>query len=527
MRQVQISKNQMNSTMNGYNMMGQQYDNPMIGKSTMPVAPTQINPMMVIENQQYGGNGDNPMMTQQNMVTQTVNYMMNQNINNGGINMMNGVQQQARTMNLTVPTMSPTISVIQNQPNMMSGMYNQSSMMIPINPVQMYQQNHMGKPMAPITPIPMPEQVPTMSMMGMLPNMGMNQTVNPMMTQTNMYGYNNNYGMPMPNQTNPMMGQQNMMMNGYNGMNMYGQVNPMANQMNMYQNQMMGQQFGMNGYNGMMNQTQQMNPMMNNSMMMNQTPLYNNGMNMMNSMYQNSMMNQANMNMCQNQMMNTSINPMMGQQFEMMPQNHTVNQTPLYNGGINATPVSKQELIKKVEKDLLLKKECKDFIFIVTQTNEIYIFFKRRNKEWIKKFSGILWNGCHIKIICEGDVVYIPLAVNSYEEFISDNELLIFLEKLRPNFFLKKLVRSDFIKINDEIFCINSDNLLEKYEKYEPSYFFVSPEKNKLFQDFCNALNNDDYLFIDEKTQNKCPLDSLPRLKALEDHFEEIKDYEG
>lgn len=451
MGQVQISKNQM------------------IGKSTMPVAPTQINPMMVIGNQQYGGNGYTPMMTQQNMYNQTVNPMM---------------------------------------------------------------QNHMG--------------------MAGMPMTRTNPVMNPMMDRQNPMN-------PMGMATNPMMG--NQMMNGYNSMNMYGQVNPMANQMNMYQNPMMnnrmpmastnpmmGQQFEMNGYNGMMNQTS----------------LYNNGMNMMNSMCQNSMMNQPNMNMMNgynqynNYGMQTPTNPMMGRptmplqmpgvnnyaynnygmpmnqtnqmanQYGMMPQQTTMmNQTPLYSGGMNdPTPVSKQELIKKVEKDLLLKKECKDFTFIVTRTNETYIFFKRRNKEWIKKFSGTLWNGCDIKIICEGDVVYIPLAVNSYEEFILDNELLIFLEKLRPNFFLKKLVKSDFIKINGQIICINSDNLLEKYEKYDHSYFFISSERNQLVQDFSNALTNDDYLFIDEKTKRRNTFDSLPRLKELENYFEEVKDYE-
>ena len=245
-----------NQMMNGMNMMGQQYTNPMIGRSPMPVAPTQINPMM---NQQNMMNSYNPMMSQQNMYNQSVNPMMSQQYGN---QMMNS-------------SMMP----MPNQFNARTPMANTT----PMNPMMQNQMGYNG--------------------------MYMNQTnpmMNPMMNRQN----------PMGMTTNPMMG--NQMMNGYNGMNMYGQGNPMANQMNMYQNQMMNrttmpiaainpmmnQQNMMNSYNPMMmNQTQHMNPMMNSSMM-NQTPLYNNGMNMMNSMYQNSMMNQANMNMYQNPMMN-------------------------------------------------------------------------------------------------------------------------------------------------------------------------------------------------------------------------------
>lgn len=410
-----------------------------------------------------------------------------------------------------------------NIQNGFNGYNNYNNYEIPMNPAQMYQPNQIVRPMAPTVPT-MPGQMP------------MTQQ-NPMMNaynQFNQFGYNL-YGMPqttpmptVPAVMNPTVpGQMPVMPNQFNARTPMANTTPMVNQQMMYQNPMART-------NPMMG-TAMSNPMgiPNNQMM--------NGMNMMGQQYTNPMMApqygiaQPNMNMMNgyangyNQYNNFGMPPV-ATQSTMSVMNPTaasmVNQ-PAHNREINdPTPVSKQELIKKVEKDLLLKKECKDFTFIVTRTNEIYIFFKRRNKEWIKKFSGTLWNGCDIKIICEGDVVYIPLAVNSYEEFILDNELLIFLEKLRPNFFLKKLVKSNFIKINGQIICINSDNLLEKYEKYDHSYFFISSERNQLVQDFSNALTNDDYLFIDEKTKKRNTFDSLPRLKELENYFEEVKDYE-
>ena len=448
---------------------------------------------------------------------------MNSNIQNGiGINI--GQMPLAPTM--------PINPAIVNQPNMMqpTPVYNQPGQIL--------------RPIAPTVPT-MPEQVSLMqaNQFGMPNNQmmnGYNQYNNFGMPGYGYHGYGMQHTTPMP--TMPVMnstmpGQMPAVMpNQFNARTPMANTTPMANPQMMYQNQMtrtnpmmsvagmnpqmeMNQQYGMaqpnmnmmNGYNQYNNYGMQTpNPMMGRPTMPLQMPGVNN------YAYNNygMPMNQT------NQMANL---------YGMMPQQTTMmNQTPLYSGGMNdPTPVSKQELIKKVEKDLLLKKECKDFTFIVTRTNEIYIFFKRRNKEWIKKFSGTLWNGCDIKIICEGDVVYLPLAVNSYEEFILDNELLIFLEKLRPNFFLKKLVKSDFIKINGQIICINSDNLLEKYEKYDHSYFFISPERNQLVQDFSNALTNDDYLFIDEKTKKRNTFDSLPRLKELENYFEEVKDYEG
>ena len=448
-----------------------------------------------------------------------------------------------------------------NIQNGFNGYNNYNNYEIPMNPAQMYQPNQIVKPMAPTVPT-MPGQMP------------INQQ-NPMINgynQFNQFGYNI-YGMPQttpmptvpavmnptPMATTPVVPAMNptvpaqmpVMPNQFNARTPMANTTPMATQQMMYQNPMART-------NPMMG-TAMSNPMgiPNNQMM--------NGMNMMGQQYTNPMMapqyGMAQPNMMQgynqyNQFgynqygmpANNPMNPMMnkpavpGQMVNNfgynqynnygMPMNQTnqmANQygmIPQQTTMMNQTPVSKQELMEKLEKDLPRKKECKDFTFIMTRTNETYIFFKRRNKEWIKKFSGTLWNGCDIKIICEGDVVYIPLAVNSYEEFILDNELLIFLEKLRPNFFLKKLVKSDFIKINGQIICINSDNLLEKYEKYDHSYFFISSERNQLVQDFSNALTNDDYLFIDEKTKRRNTFDSLPRLKELENYFEEVKDYE-
>ena len=449
------------------------------------------------------------------------NQMMNQNINNGGMNMgqygynnfgmpVAPTQSTMTVMNPNMSVMNPGMASMVNQPNM--------AMTTPIY----NQQNQIVRPIAPTIPNILVAQQ-QVNQFGMPTNPMMNGYAN---------GYNqyNNFGMPVtptptvqpmsvmnPNQfnattsmanttpmaTQPMMDQNSMartnpMMSSSVMNPQMGMMNPQLGMTQPNMNMMNGYANGYNQYNNFGMQTPT-NPMMGRPSVPGQMPAPNN------SAYNNygMPMNQTNQ---------------MANQYGMIPQQTTM---------MNQTPVSKQELMEKLEKDLPRKKECKDFTFIVTRTNETYIFFKRRNTEWIKKFSWTLWNGWDIKFICEGDVIYIPLAVNSYEEFISDNELLIFLEKLRPNFFLKKLVRSDFIKINDEIFCINSDNLLEKYEKYEPSYFFVSPEKNKLVQDFCNALNNDSYLFIDEKTQQKHSFDSLPRLKALEDHFEEIKDYEG
>ena len=451
-----------------------------------------------------------------------------------------------------------------NIQNGFNGYNNYNNYEIPMNPAQMYQPNQIVRPMAPTVPT-MPGQMPMAQQ-------------NPMMNgynQFNQFGYNI-YGMPQttpmptvpavmnptPIATTPVVPAMNptvpaqmpVMPNQFNARTPMANTTPMATQQMMYQNPMartnpmmgtaMSNPMGMpnnqmmNGYNMMGQQyTNPMNPMMTQQYGMTQQNPMMQGYNQYNQfgynqygMPINPMMNKptvpAQMSMVNNYGYNQYGMPI-NQQNPIANQFGMVNQILTHNGGINdPTLVSKQELIKKVEKDLLLKKECKDFTFIVTRTNEIYIFFKRRNKEWIKKFSGTLWNGCHIKIICEGDVVYIPLAVNPCEKPISNDELLIFLEKLRPNFFLKKIVRSDFIKINGQIICINSDNLLEKYEKYEFSYFFISPEKNKLVQDFCNALTNDEYLFIDEKTQTRYSLDSLPRLKALEDHFEEVKDYE-
>ena len=461
-----------------------------------------------------------------------------------------------------------------NIQNGFNGYNNYNNYEIPMNPAQMYQQNQIVRPMAPTVPT-MPAQMPMAQQ-------------NPMMNgynQFNQFGYNI-YGMPQttpmptvpavmnptPIATTPVVpamnptvpGQMPVMPNQFNARTPMANTTPMATQQMMYQNPMARTNPMMQGYNMMGQQyTNPMNPIMAQQYGMAQQNPMMQGYNQYNQfgynqygMPINPMMNKPTV---PGQMVNNfgynqygmPINPMMNKptvpaQMSMvnnygynqygMPINQQnpianqfgmVNQILTHNGGINnPTLVSKQELIEKVEKDLFLKKECKDFTFIVTRTSGIYIFFKRRNKKWIKKFSGTLWNGCHIKIICEGDVVYIPLAVNPCEKPISNDELLIFLENLRPNFFLKKLVRSDFIKINDQIFCTNSDNLLEKYEKYEPSYFFISPEKNKLVQDFCNALTNDEYLFIDEKTQTRYSLESLTRLKALEDHFEEVKDHE-
>lgn len=217
-------------------------------------------------------------------------------------------------------------------------------------------------------------------------------------------------------------------------------------------------------------------------------------------------------------------------------------QPPLNIGGINgeiqATPNfiqsgcqnldSVEELKKKLEKNLVLKKECKDFTFIISNTKGIYIFFKRNNKEWIEKFSRKLWANMKPELICENKVIFIPLIYTYIEKNITNEEIIYFLtNNIQTNFFIKKINKEDYLKINGQILCINSDNLLEKIESYECSYFFKTPEGNQLTQNFYLAINNDSYLFIDEKTKKIYSYDSLPKLKELENHLEEVKDYVG
>jgi hypothetical protein len=189
---------------------------------------------------------------------------------------------------------------------------------------------------------------------------------------------------------------------------------------------------------------------------------------------------------------------------------------------------SVEELKKKLEKNSVLKKECKDFTFIISNTDGIYIFFKRNNRKWIEKFSRKLWANIKLTLICENEAIFIPLTYPNIEENITDEEIIYFLTNdLQSNFFIKKINKEDYLKINGQILCINSDNLLEKIESYECSYFFKTPEGNQLTQDFSSAINSDSYLFIDEKTTKTYSYDLLPKLKELENHLEEVKDYVG
>ena len=208
------------------------------------------------------------------------------------------------------------------------------------------------------------------------------------------------------------------------------------------------------------------------------------------------------------------------------------------NGQIQATPNFMQsgcqnldyieELKKKLEKNPVLKKECKDFTFIISNTNGIYIFFKRNNKEWIEKFSRKLWKDMKFELIYENKVIFIPLIYTYIEKNITDEEIIYFLtNNIQTNFFIKKINKEDYLKINGQILCRNSDNLLEKIETYEYSYFLQTPEGNQLTQDLYSAINNDSYLFIDEKTKKTYSYDFLPKLKELENHLEEVKDYVG
>ena len=189
---------------------------------------------------------------------------------------------------------------------------------------------------------------------------------------------------------------------------------------------------------------------------------------------------------------------------------------------------SVEELKKKLEKNSVLKKECKDFTFIISNTGDIYIFFKRNNRKWIEKFSRKLWANMKLSLICENKAIFIPLTYPNIEKNITDEEIICFLTNdLQSNFFIKKINKEDYLKINGQILCINSDNLLEKIESYECSYFFKTPEGNQLTQNFYLAINNDSYLFIDKKTKKTYSYDSLPKLKELENHLEEVKDYVG
>lgn len=249
--------------------------------------------------------------------------------------------------------------------------------------------------------------------------------------------------------------------------------------------------------------------------------------------------------------------PMPSYQQPMMPPNSYVPTNPMLgttnmvsyqlqppmniggiNGQIQATPNfiqsgcqnldSVEELKKKLEKNLVLKKECKDFTFIISNTEGIHIFFKRNNKEWIEKFSRKLWANMKPELICENKVIFIPLIYTYIEKNITNEEIIYFLtNNIQTNFFIKKINKEDYLKINGHILCINSDNLLEKIESYECSYFFKTPEGNQLTQNFYLAINNDSYLFIDEKTKKIYSYDSLPKLKELENHLEEVKDYVG
>lgn len=249
--------------------------------------------------------------------------------------------------------------------------------------------------------------------------------------------------------------------------------------------------------------------------------------------------------------------PMPSYQQPMMPPNPYVSSSPMLettnmvsyqlqppmniggiNGQIQATPNfiqngcqnldSVEELKKKLEKNLVLKKECKDFTFIISNTEGIHIFFKRNNRVWIDKFSRKLWANMKLTLICKNEAIFIPLTYLNIEKNITDEEIIYFLtNNLQSNFFIKKINKEDYLKIGGQILCINSDNLLEKIESYECSYFFKTPEGNQLTQNFYLAINNDSYLFIDEKTKKTYSYDSLPKLKELENHLEEVKDYVG
>lgn len=131
-------------------------------------------------------------------------------------------------------------------------------------------------------------------------------------------------------------------------------------------------------------------------------------------------------------------------------------------------------------------------------------------------------------LICENEAIFIPLTYLNIEKNITDEKIIYFLtNNLQSNFFIKKINKEDYLKIDGQILCINSDNLLEKIESYECSYFFKTPEGNQLTQNFYLAINNDSHLFIDEKTKKTYSYDSLPKLKELENHLEKVKDYVG
>ena len=288
------------------------------------------------------------------------------------------------------------------------------------------------------------------------------------------------------------------------------------------------------------------NPTMNNPMMIN--PMINGMINpMMNSPMTNGMINPMMNNTNPYPYMPKVVNPYMNQQMAnlyMIPQNPYATNPAMttsiniegVNGQIQAIPNfiqnefqnlnSIEELKKKLEKSQVLRKECRDFTFILSNTDGIYFLFKRKNKEWINQFSKKLWNNTKYEFICENKVIFIPNIGNFIDKNILDNDIAYFLiNKISPYFFIKKINKEDYLKINDQILCINTDNLLEKIEKYEPSYFFISPEKNKLIQDFTSALSDDNFLFVDEKTKKTYSYDSLPKLKELENHLEEVKDY--
>ena len=114
------------------------------------------------------------------------------------------------------------------------------------------------------------------------------------------------------------------------------------------------------------------------------------------------------------------------------------------NGQIQATPNFMQsgcqnldyieELKKKIKKNPVLKKECKDFTFIISNTNGIYIFFKRNNKEWIEKFSRKLWKDMKFELIYENKVIFIPLIYTYIEKNITDEEIIYFLTNIEGLF---------------------------------------------------------------------------------------------
>lgn len=189
-----------------------------------------------------------------------------------------------------------------------------------------------------------------------------------------------------------------------------------------------------------------------------------------------------------------------------------------------------QKLLENLKKEnCILHKICNDFEILISQENFstyliVHIFSKRNNTKHFKNLIYNLYECFKPIFIFEDKVAYFMLQ-GVFNKEISDDELINKLFQLSKDFIVTKIIKDDFIKINNWIIPTSNDNFLEKIEKSDYNFFLKSPEQNQLIQDFSRSLNNDSRLFIDEKTLKTYSYDSLPLLRQLKNHLEEVKDY--